>query len=400
MRKHFHEERDIPVAGDYDVVVVGGGVAGVSAALAARRAGCSTLLLEKGVMLGGLATLGMIAVYLPLCDGNGRKVVGGIAEELLRASIKYGHHDLPSAWLDGTAPAGTTERYQTSFLPGEFVLALDEIVEVAGVDVLYDTVFSDVLMDDGHCRAVIVESKSGRVAYVGKVFVDACGDSDVMVRAQAEWVEQDNFLSYWAFTTNLDRMQNAVRAGDVMKGIYLEWWGGINDGTGCPEGARKYLGSSPEEVTRFVIEGRRMVRRSLLGRDATEAAVVAIPGMAQLRTTRRIRGLYELRDSDILQHFHDSIGCVGDWRRAGPILEVPYRSLIAQGIENIITAGRTIASAGEAWEIARVIPGASLTGQAAGTAAALSVRQGRRLQELKTEELQHMLEDTGVMIHF
>ena len=79
MDNYFLEENRITIDGEYDVIVVGGGIAGVSAALAARRNGCSTLLIEKSVMMGGLATLGFIAIYLPLCDGKGRKVVSGIA---------------------------------------------------------------------------------------------------------------------------------------------------------------------------------------------------------------------------------------------------------------------------------------------------------------------------------
>ena len=96
--EHLNESNQVSVAGAYDVIVVGGGIAGVSAALAARRSGCSVLLIEKSVVLGGLATLGFIAIYLPLCDGRGRKVSAGISEELLRLSIKYGYNDLPSEW--------------------------------------------------------------------------------------------------------------------------------------------------------------------------------------------------------------------------------------------------------------------------------------------------------------
>ena len=88
--KFLNESNRVPVAGSYDVIVVGGGIAGVGAALAARRSGCRVLLVEKSIMLGGLATLGFIAIYLPLCDGRGKKVTGGIAEELLHLSIKYG----------------------------------------------------------------------------------------------------------------------------------------------------------------------------------------------------------------------------------------------------------------------------------------------------------------------
>ncbi len=118
MNRAFIEEQNrVPIAGSYDVVVVGGGIAGTAAAIAAGRLGCSTLLIEKSVMLGGLATLGCIAIYLPLCDGRGRKLMGGLAEELLRLSIKYGYSSLPPAWAEGPAQVRVQERYCTIFSP-------------------------------------------------------------------------------------------------------------------------------------------------------------------------------------------------------------------------------------------------------------------------------------------
>ena len=92
---------------NYDVVVAGAGIAGVSASLAAARQGRSVALIEKQTLIGGLATSGLIYVYLPLCDGNGRQVTFGIAEELLRYSLKYGPFDLSERWR-GTPGAGLT----------------------------------------------------------------------------------------------------------------------------------------------------------------------------------------------------------------------------------------------------------------------------------------------------
>lgn len=89
---HFEEVRSVPIKDKYDVIVIGGGIAGVSAALAARRSGARVLIVEKSIALGGLATSGLIVFYLcALCDGYGRKIMSGIAEELLHLSIKYGY---------------------------------------------------------------------------------------------------------------------------------------------------------------------------------------------------------------------------------------------------------------------------------------------------------------------
>lgn len=399
MTDSFREENDVPVVGNYDVIVVGGGVAGVSAAVAARRRGSSTLIVEKGVMLGGLATLGLVAIYLPLCDGNGRKVIGGIAEELLHLSIKYAYDSLPVIW-GGTCECDEKARYKTKFSPAEFVIALDELIEDEGIDVLYDSTFSNVVVDGGHCRGIVVDNRAGRTGYKGKVFVDTTGDALVMAGAGAECVEAENWLSYWAYTTNLSRMASALEAGDVSKGIHLQWYGGLDDGRGLPEGTRKYKGTDPNEVGRFVADGRKLVRAGLDKKNALVSAVLTIPAMPQFRTTRRIRGSYELTERDIFTHFDDSIGCTGDWRKRGPIFEIPYRTLVADGIDNLITAGRTIGSAGDAWEVTRVIPPASMTGQAAGTAAVLSLRGDCAIDEIDVTDLQHELERDGVLIHF
>ncbi|MEG0767453.1 MAG: FAD-dependent oxidoreductase, partial [Clostridia bacterium] len=127
----------VPVQGHYSVLVAGAGVAGVAAAIAAARQGAKVLLLEKSTVPGGLATLGLIAIYLPLCDGKGRKLIGGIAEELLRESIRYGYGNLPACWQDGSKTIqGGHERYQTVFNTSAFVLAMDALLERAGVEVL------------------------------------------------------------------------------------------------------------------------------------------------------------------------------------------------------------------------------------------------------------------------
>lgn len=410
MTKFFTENNEIPIAGEYDVIVVGGGIAGVAAALASKRKGCKTLILEKSVVLGGLATLGFIAIYLPLCDGNGRKIVGGYAEDLLKLSIKYGYDSLPEEWSTGDAAPGTKKRYVTKYSPPEFILAIDELMESEGIDVLYDTVFSSVLMENEECQGIIVENKAGRKGYKAKMYIDATGDADVMYRAGAQCAEADNWLSYWAYATNFEKMKEALEKGDISHAIQLKWWGGINtgeaastdkwggSGTKDTTAHKKYLGTDPYEISRFVTAGRKMLREGLV--KSRDKSLLALPGMAQLRTTRRIRGYYELTEKDVFTHFDDSIGSTGDWRKPGPVFEIPYRTLISPGIKNIITAGRTIASGGDAWEVTRVIPPAAMTGQAAGAAAVQAISEGCELKDVKVSKLQQELADTGVMIHF
>ena len=178
----IQETHEVPVIDEYDVIVVGEGMAVLGAALAARRNGCRVLIIEKSVVLGGLATLGFIAYYLPLCDGKGKKVSGGIAEELLHLSIQYGYGTLAPEWIDGSG-VGTNRRYSTIFSPPEFIFALDELMMSEKVELLFDTVFCKPVMEEGTCQAVIVENKTGRTAYRAKMFIDASGDADLLHRA-------------------------------------------------------------------------------------------------------------------------------------------------------------------------------------------------------------------------
>lgn len=399
MNKVVIEALSTPIMAEYDIVVVGGGIAGVSAALAAKRSGMHVLLIEKSTMLGGLATLGLIAIYLPLCDGKGRKVIGGIAEELLHLSILYGYDNLPDTWRTANPTNNPDARYRTAFSPSAFVIALDELMEREGIHILLDTVFSRPIMQEGVLDAVVVENKSGRIAYGAKMVVDATGDLDVLSRAGASYVESDNWLSYWAYTTDLNQMKRATQSGRIADGIALRTWGGDNKGSHLPSDTRKYIGTDGEEVTRFILEGRKLLRGEVKRHKEEEVSLLTLPGMAQFRTTRRIQGVYALKEEDVFLSFDDSIGCTGDWRKAGPIFEIPYRALISPTVKNIITAGRSIASIGDVWEVTRVIPVAALTGQAAGAAAALAVTENCALQEISITKLQHVLTQAGVMIH-
>ncbi len=393
------EQTAVPVWGTYDAIVLGGGLAGCAAALAARRNGCSTLVIEKMIVLGGLATAGNVAIYLPLCDGRGNKVTAGIAEELLNRSIVYGYGSLPEEWRQGPRKAGTSRRYSTNFSPPEFALALDEMMVAEGIHLLLDTLFCSAVMEDGTCKAVIVENKSGRGAFTARCFIDATGDADLAARCNLETMEQENWLSYWMYSTSLEDMVRAVAEGSVERGIRLVALGANDRGRGAPEGSSRHRGTDSHDITQFVLAGRAMALRRLKAREKGKQSLLSLPTIPQLRTTRRLVGRYTLGANDVGRNFPDSIGCVGDWREPGPVYEVPLRCLQSTVARNVLFAGRCISSEGEAWEVTRVIPGVTMTGQAAGTAAALTIRRRCAVQDLDVGELQGMLEEAGVILH-
>ena len=140
--------RSIPIDTVCDVVVAGGGIAGVAAALAAARQGVSVVLLEKQFGLGGLATLGHVVKYLPLCDGYGKQVMGGLAEELLHRSVAEltkplpaaGFTPVPECWKHDADPAERErKRFYSSFNPYAFQMELETALEESGVTLMYDT---------------------------------------------------------------------------------------------------------------------------------------------------------------------------------------------------------------------------------------------------------------------
>ena len=392
------ETNQVPVAGRYDVIVIGGGIAGVAAALAARRNGCRVLLVEKSVVLGGLATLGLIAYYLPLCDGRGKKVSAGLAEELLYLSIKYGYHNLAPEWKDGTG-VGAKKRYTTIFSPPEFIYALDELMSCEGIHILFDTVFCRPVMKGNRCEAVIVENKSGRKAYRAKMFVDASGEADLFFRAGEKGVEEKNYLAFWFYRTDLNAMKKAVESGEVAQGISLEWRGSFLSDGSYNLGEKEYKGTDAKDITRFILNGRKLLKEEIERNRRENGALIALPGMAQYRRTRRIRGLYLLKEADALKRFDDSIGCTGHWRKPGIVYEIPYRTLVASGLTNILASGRAISASGDAWEATRVIPPAAATGQAAGTAAALAIKRKCTVSEVPVSVLQENLRNAGVLLH-
>ena len=410
----YKETNQIELKGSYDVVVVGGGMAGVAAAAAAAREGLHTLLIEKSVALGGLATLGHVVCYEPLDDGFGNQIIGGISEELMKRSIQYGYDNLPRLWKDKLKiiddkkddpetwehfnPYAKILRCQTFFNMPAFVFALDEMMEEAGVDVMFDTLFCKPIMDGNAVKAVIVENKSGRYAYGAGMIVDASGDSDVLYCAGAKCSDFSNHLSYMAYDIDFDRMKEAIEHNNMFR-AFPDWLMlGYNPIT--HEGkSKEYYGTNAESVNAFIKDSRKMAFEYLKEHMGPNYTQISICGMPNFRKTRRIEGMYTLSEADYHKRFEDSIGVTADWRCVGPVLEIPYRSLIDAKVTNVISAGRIIGSTGDAWELTRCIPQAALTGEAAGRAAAQAFKNKQTLQDINVSELQTSIVKNGGYLH-
>ena len=204
MDRIMERSRQINVVDQFDTVVVGGGIAGVSAALAAARGGNRVLLCEKMFQLGGLATAGLITIYLPLCDGTGNQLCFGIAEELLRLSIKYGAEaDLPTAWLcNEHLDDRRQQRFKVQFNASVFSVLLEKHLTDAGVKILFGTQVCDVRISDHRISHLIMENKDGRTAVKVKNVIDCTGDADICFLAGEETslYSPGNSLAAWYYS--------------------------------------------------------------------------------------------------------------------------------------------------------------------------------------------------------
>ncbi len=384
----------------YDVIVAGGGIAGVAAALAAARRGAKTALIEKTVYTGGLATTGLIYIYLPLCDGNGTQVSFGLTEKLLKASVKYGPGDIPEKWRNET-DAPENKRYRTIFNPASFILAMDEMLEEAGVDVWFDTVVCKTIVEDGTAKGIEVENKSGRVTLNAGCLIDATGDADLAWSAGLNCPTRDNAMAFWALEYN--KLSKGSEAHpDLAKCIPMHLGGDFMDKID-----NQLNGIDGKKVSDFVVKGRRGYRERLNKMyasgelDRNSLFPLFLPAMAQFRMTRRIDGEFTLNDGMEWTWFEDSIGMVGDWRKSGYVWELPYRSLLPKGIKNLLAVGRCMSSEGDAWQVTRVIPTAGLTGEVAGVAAAMSLENRTTPDALDYKALQRELAGKyGFPLHF
>ena len=394
MKMIVEKEKKLPVLYDgYDIVVAGGGIAGIAAALAAAREGKRTLLIERMFELGGLATLGLVTIYLPLCDGNGHQVSYGIAEELLHLAIQHGwERDYPDTWIPEKTEHGT-QRFQVRFNAQVFATVLERQLQKAGVDLLYGTMICQVIRKEKKIEALIVENKDGRSAIPVQGVVDASGDADIfkLAGARTEVFQAGNKLAAWYYET-LDGKNtlHMLGASDVLPED------GDSEAPDMIE-ARRISGLDAREITEWLLKGHALSLEKFLekGNVSETHSFSIMATIPQLRMTRRICGAYTLDEKEAFSPASDSIGMIGDWRKRGPVYEIPMRTLYDTELHNVVAAGRCISVTDAMWDITRVIPAAAVTGQAAGTMLALS----SDVTQLNVSRLKEKLKENGVKLH-
>lgn len=352
----------------YDIIVVGGGVAGCSAALSAAREGKSVLLIEKHINLGGLATIGLISWFEPLCDGDGHKIVSGNAEEFMRLAISCGYDNLHSVWGGESGNKSLNDRCSTYFSPTCFSLALDKLLRENGVNIMYDTLATYPETEDNIIKGIITENTDGRLYYPCKIVIDCTGEATVARRAGVPTRTFDNDSTFVVHDTNRNAATAFSENGDMTSLRRWQWFklnGEIKDYNSQTE--NEYLKTCKAVAIEHYKES-----------DKNSREILALPELPQIRLIRAIIGAEtfiggeENRDRKI----SDSIGSMSDFAHLKYRFEIPYGCLYNPKFPNLLCAGRIVSAKDNGISVLRVIPGCCLTGQAAGIAAAVAIESG------------------------
>jgi 2-polyprenyl-6-methoxyphenol hydroxylase-like FAD-dependent oxidoreductase len=410
--------RQTPVHATTQVLVVGGGSAGVSAAVAAARNGADTMLVERAGALGGLATGGLIILLLTLDDGNGRQVVGGLCQEVTDRLAKRGAAYFPPRAEWGSPDAQLVEqylrwglvwgsgphkvRYSVAYDPEEFRFALNTMCEESQVRLLLHCWACEGLRDGDRVRGVIFQSKAGRFAILADLVIDASGDGDIFASMGVPFELEKVLPWLWFRMGGIADVDAAFAAGagclrTIGTGQVLFPWGATD------RIIRKIDATDPADLTLAEIECRKKVMGAVdqLRRDLPQfkdAHLCEIARDLGITESRRMIGEYVLKRDDMDRPIDDAIAITGHWTKYGALYWIPYRSLLSKEFSNLLVAGRCISVDHRTHHATKEIPPCMATGEAAGTAAAMAVRAAVSPKLLDIGRLQTRLREQGAIL--
>jgi FAD dependent oxidoreductase len=434
--------RQLPLYGEYEVAVLGGGPAGIAAAVASARAGRRTLLIERYGFLGGMGTAAGVTNFCGLhanVYGEMHRVVQGIASDLLARIDRLDGLNAPHL-IFGKILA---QAYDTA----AYKIAADDLLLGHKVELLFHALGAGAVMHDARrINALVVETKAGRQAVRADIFIDCSGDGDLAAWAGARFEVGDNggSMLYPSMMFRLNGI-DPEKAGDAWRTIpalmeaaeaagthhfprkgaivrpqrsQIEWR--VNFTQLARSDGTAINGLEPDDLTRGEIDGRRQALnafnflRTMSGFE--KSYIVDLPPQLGIRETRRVVGSYMLSGEDVLgcASFEDSIG-VNGWpiesHVAGDVIfkfppipqsrgfnELPFRMLTPEGIDNLLVAGRCASMTHDGQSAARVSGACLAMGEAAGTAAALALGGNTIPRDVAVDKLQQQLKQQGAFI--
>jgi len=377
-------QRDLPLLHQTDVLVVGGGPAGVVAALAAKRAGVDVTLVERYGHFGGLWTGGLVLLVLGHIVTGGKQVCQGIGEEMMRRLDRLDRGIVNRR--RGSNPTVDAEALK-------YVMV--EMIMEAEVDVFLHCWGVDAVMDGNRVCGAVFESKSGRRAILAKNVVDATGDGDLFAATGAEHEHRKYHVGLVSRIGNLDKV-DTNKAGDA-KPRHL---GAV---TPIP-GVRWVNMHGPDvdgldvaELTKIELNARRLIWKNVQQIRRTpgyeQVYLMETAPQVGVRITRVLTGLHTLKMSDVTagRRFPDVVAVGGAWNGDHHEWQIPYGALVPKNVENVIAAGRCISGETLMSDLIRVIPNCFITGHAAGAAAAVAANDGCTVREVDVPKVQKLL---------
>lgn len=425
--------REAKIVDRSDVVVVGGGPAGISAAVSAARNGASVTLLERYPYLGGLATGGMVLI-LDDMHNDLEITVRGICMEMIERMERMGlcvappdrdrQHDIRatqemwqkwSRW--GVFDFHTQSMphpvcYAAAFDPDGYKRASNDVIRESGVKLRLHSWFSSAIVEDGAIKGVICETKDGRQAIMGDVVIDTSGDLDVAASAGARFQEGTFILttvSRWG-GVDTDRAEQYQyenpdefakldhEAKRLIGGCWNYWWlktplPGVV-WLNCPH-MPKLSGTKVEDLTKAEFEGRTRMDKLLAFAHENlpgfeNAYVVDFAPQTGVRQTRQLEGEYIVTKEDVMsrRHFADTVCRGRDYY-------TPYRAMVPQDIDQLLVAGRHYSATPQAQKSSREIPPCMAMGEAAGVAATVALNAGRTVRNADVGLIQKKMREQG-----